>query len=258
MGGFASFPGALAAWINGIPIVIHEQNAVPGTANRWLSNISKKSLTAFNNHLSKAIIVGNPLRNIFSEILPPKQRMIASQSKLKLLVLGGSLGARAINEIVPEAMGLIEEEIRPDVFHQSGGVHQPIVEKAYKDKNISARVQGFIDDMVEAYIWADIVVCRSGALTISELAAVGVASLLIPYPYAIDDHQTQNAKYLTEGGGGWLIPQQELTPAKLADQISYWHQHREHLIIAANAARKLGTTSAAKLVADYCIGAANG
>lgn len=239
MGGFVAGPGGVMAKLMGIPLVIHEQNRIPGTTNRLLSRVANKVLQAFPGSFDaskQAVFTGNPLRKSFA------QQEIAKNSHsdvLHVLVMGGSLGAQRLNEVVPEALALLG---KVEVRHQTGAAMQQQVDVAYKEKAINATVMGFIEDVVEAYKWADLVICRAGAMTISEVAAMGVPSILVPYPYAIDDHQTANAHYLVDAGAGVLIAQQQLTVSFLAEQIKHCITHRESMAKAAKQSAKLNAT----------------
>ncbi|WP_461520126.1 undecaprenyldiphospho-muramoylpentapeptide beta-N-acetylglucosaminyltransferase [Porticoccus sp.] len=252
LGGFASGPGGLAAKILGIPLVIHEQNAIAGTTNRLLGRVANRVLVAFPGALLRGEWTGNPVRPEISELATPAQRIATSDRPRHLLVLGGSLGALAINQIVPQALALLPMSERPKIRHQCGKKHQQVTEESYVQAGVQARVEPFIADMAEAYGWADMVICRSGALTVSELAAAGVASVLIPFPYAIDDHQTYNGQWLVDGQAAVLIQQSELSAEKLAELLKAWLMDGEHLREMATNARKLSKPHVAERVADIC------
>ena len=248
MGGFVAGPGGLMAKIIGIPLVIHEQNRIPGTTNRLLASIANKVLQAFPDSFTnskKAIFTGNPLRKEFTEAVN-KQESKASES-IHILVMGGSLGAQRLNEAVPEALALLDKVL---VRHQTGAAMLQQVTGAYADKAIPATVTAFINDVVAAYAWADLVICRAGAMTVSEVAAMGLPSILIPYPYAIDDHQTANAQYLVSAGAGIMIAQQQLTVEFLAQQIK---QLIMQLDVTAIAARQSAKLDATEKVAEQCM-----
>jgi UDP-N-acetylglucosamine--N-acetylmuramyl-(pentapeptide) pyrophosphoryl-undecaprenol N-acetylglucosamine transferase len=219
LGGYISFPGGCMARALGLPLVVHEQNAVAGMANRWLSRWAQRAFCAFPDALPHGIYVGNPLRAEFLNQAAPAVRFQSRSGPLRLLVVGGSLGAQALNRIVPQALGLMAPEQRPEVMHQSGVQHIDALRQAYADVNVQAVLTPFIDDMATAFAQADLVICRAGASTVTELAAIGVASILVPFPHAVDDHQTLNAQFLAKRGAAWLCPQHELTPQALADQI---------------------------------------
>jgi UDP-N-acetylglucosamine--N-acetylmuramyl-(pentapeptide) pyrophosphoryl-undecaprenol N-acetylglucosamine transferase len=235
MGGFASGPGGFAAWLLRKPLVIHEQNAVAGLTNRLLSHLSKRVLTAFPNVLANATVVGNPVHEKIAALPIPKERFAERIGKIRLLILGGSLGAHAINTIVPQAISLMAD--CPLIRHQTGEKHLAETEAAYKTANVEAVIEPFIEDMASAYGDADLVICRAGALTVSELAAAGVGSILIPYPHAVDDHQTKNGAYLVQAGAAVLIPQADLTPQRLADMIATLACDRDNLLKMAETAR---------------------
>jgi UDP-N-acetylglucosamine--N-acetylmuramyl-(pentapeptide) pyrophosphoryl-undecaprenol N-acetylglucosamine transferase len=253
LGGFASGPGGVAARLLGLPLVIHEQNAIAGTTNKLLAKIASRMLTAFPGALPRGEWVGNPVRKEIVALPAPQQRIAQSGRPLRLLVLGGSLGALAINQQVPAALAMLEEAQRPEVRHQCGRKHSAETENAYKEAAVEASVEPFITDMAEAYGWADMVVCRAGALTISELAAAGVGALLIPYPHAIDDHQTRNAEWLVKQDAAALIQQTDLTTEKLASLLNEWLGDRKKLQFMAVNARQLAKAGVAESVADICM-----
>lgn len=255
MGGFVSGPGGLAAWLSGRPLVIHEQNAVAGTTNRLLAVFARRVLLGYPIDLggNKARHIGNPVRAAISAIPSPERRGIAGSTRLRLLVLGGSLGARPINELLPSALKAITQADRPDVWHQTGKQHEDVVRAAYQQQGINGKVEAFIDDMAAAYQWADVVLCRAGALTVAELTAAGVASLLVPLPHAIDDHQTENARWLVDNKAGLMLVQNTLTAEKLAGLLISMNSDRDNLLAMAKAARALAKTDAADQVAHYCL-----
>ncbi len=248
MGGFVAGPGGLMAKWMGIPLVIHEQNQIPGTTNRLLAHMANKVLQAFPDSFCSArnaMCTGNPLRKEFSG--QRKRRIKPSSDALRVLVMGGSLGAQRLNEVVPEALALLE---KVEVRHQTGTTMYQQVTEDYQQRSINAKVMAFIDDVVAAYTWADIVICRAGAMTVSEVAAMGVPSILVPYPYAIDDHQTANAQYLVDAGAGILLPQQQLTVSLLAAQlITCLDQLKE----MAKAAKQSAQLNATYQVAEQCM-----
>lgn len=249
MGGFASFPGGLAAAVLGKPLAIHEQNAVPGLANRILSRFASRTLVAFPGVLGKrAILVGNPVREAISSLPPPDARSEGRTGPVRLLVVGGSRGARALNEAVPGAAGMMEE--KPVILHQTGEAEVEKVKAAYLASGAKAEVVPFIADMARAYGQSDLVLGRAGALTVAEIAAAGIASILVPYPHAVDDHQTKNARYLSDAGAAVLIPQQELDPARLAEQLG--KMNGPVLLEMARKARALARTDAVGRVAGIC------
>jgi UDP-N-acetylglucosamine--N-acetylmuramyl-(pentapeptide) pyrophosphoryl-undecaprenol N-acetylglucosamine transferase len=264
-GGFASGPGGVAAKLLGMPLVIHEQNAIAGTTNCLLSKIATRVLAAFDGAFSIAkinvLVVGNPVREVIANLPVPVERYderTAKKEALHLLVLGGSLGAKAINELIPQALSKLPAHERPMVRHQAGKNHLEATIANYMQHQVNAKVDAFIDDMAAAYAWADIVICRAGALTVSELAAAGVAALLIPLPTAIDDHQTHNAGILTRAGAGIAVAQHELTAEKLAVLLNDQLHERANLKIMAANARSLALPQAAETVATICVEVARG
>lgn len=259
MGGYVSGAGGVSAWLCRRPLLIHEQNAVAGLTNRLLVRFATRVFEAFPNTFPArrgALYTGNPVRAAITALPAPEQRLGAHQGPLRLLVLGGSLGARAINRLLPEALALLEPAARPQVRHQAGRSHFDEVPAAYQSRGIEARVVPFIDDMAEAYAWADLVLCRAGAMTIAELAAVGVAAILVPYPHAVDDHQTGNAHYLADAGAGILIQQDDLSAAGLSALLKEFSADRARLLRMAQAARALAKPDATRQVAQHCLAAA--
>ncbi|MDO3388391.1 undecaprenyldiphospho-muramoylpentapeptide beta-N-acetylglucosaminyltransferase [Gilvimarinus sp. SDUM040013] len=249
-GGFASGPGGIAAKILGVPLVVHEQNAVAGTTNKILSRVAARTLTGFDGVFERGEWVGNPVRESITKLAEPADRYkVRNAESLRLLVLGGSLGALAINELLPQALALLNVNERPHVRHQCGAKHGEVTAAAYKKVQVQAAIEPFIDDMAAAYEWADFVICRAGALTIAELSAAGVASLLVPLPTAIDDHQTHNAAVLAGVGAALSVPQKDLSPAKLADLIRTHCGDRKQLMQMAECARKVDRPNAAQRVA---------
>jgi len=251
MGGYVSFPGGMMAALFLRPLVVHEQNAVAGLANKVLAMVSDRVLEAFPGALSRGQVTGNPVRRSITEIADPKARFSKRTGRLRLLVIGGSLGAKALNEIVPAALALIPEHARPEVTHQSGRQHLQALEALYRDVGVDASAVAFIQDMAHALAGADVVVCRAGATTVAELAVAGVASLLVPFPHAVDDHQTLNARFLADRDAAILIQQKDLTPRRLADVVASFT--RERLLQMASRARALGKAHAARDVADQCV-----
>ncbi|KAB7623856.1 undecaprenyldiphospho-muramoylpentapeptide beta-N-acetylglucosaminyltransferase [Alkalilimnicola sp. S0819] len=255
MGGYAAGPGAIAAWLSGVPLVIHEQNAVPGLTNRWLVRLARRVLTGFDGVLAgpKARFVGNPVREAL--IAARQADATAPNAPPHLLVLGGSLGAEALNQIVPAALALMAPEDRPQVRHQAGKRTLGIAREAYGVAGVEAEVSAFIDDMAAAYRWADLVICRAGALTVAELAVMGVPALLVPLPHAVDDHQRANARYLADAGAGELLSQRELTAQLLCERLEHYlhDDNTRHLAEMAERARALGRPDAAAAVADACL-----
>lgn len=254
MGGFVSGPGGLMAWLLRTPLLIHEQNAVAGLTNKLLCRIASQVLEAFPNTLGKkALVVGNPVRKEIIEMSPPEQRFKSHTGELRLLVVGGSLGAVHLNKLIPEAVAKIAEGARPEILHQTGIKNSENTKKLYEKYNVKARVEAFIDDMTDAYAWADIIVCRAGAMTVFELAAAGVGSILVPYPYAVDDHQSANAKYLEEVDAAIVRQQSELSSEWLSETLVDLTQHRDRLLSMARAARRQAKPTAANDVAEQCM-----
>jgi UDP-N-acetylglucosamine--N-acetylmuramyl-(pentapeptide) pyrophosphoryl-undecaprenol N-acetylglucosamine transferase len=257
MGGFVSGPGGLAARLLGIPLLVHEQNAIAGLTNRLLARIADTVMEAFPGTFTKAVHTGNPVRSEITEVPDPALRYGERSGPLRVLVIGGSLGAMALNQTVPKALALLEPAIRPEVRHQSGQRNIEATRQRYREADIEAELLPFVDDMAAAYAWADLVICRAGALTVSELAAVGVPALLVPFPYAVDDHQTHNAQFLVQARAGVLLPQESLTPENLAEALRDFcaepAEGRERLCAMATAARRLARPEATRQVADLCL-----
>jgi UDP-N-acetylglucosamine--N-acetylmuramyl-(pentapeptide) pyrophosphoryl-undecaprenol N-acetylglucosamine transferase len=250
MGGYITFPGGLMAALLHKPLLIHEQNSVAGMSNKALAKISARVLSGFPGVLKGAEWCGNPVRDSIAALPAPEQRYKARSGVLNVLVVGGSLGAKALNECLPQALFCMPQEIEPRVIHQAGKKNFDEVQAMYQDAGISAEVKPFLDDMAHYYAWADVVICRAGALTVAELAAAGVASILIPFPFAVDDHQTGNAKFLSDKGAAILMPQTELTPRHLAAILE--NITREKALSMAVAARALSQPLAAQRVAQVC------
>ena len=250
MGGYIAFPGGMMAALLGVPLVVHEQNAVAGMTNKVLARVADRVLVAFPQALPGAQWCGNPVRAEIAAIDEPAQRFARREGPLRLLVVGGSLGARALNDAVPQALALLERAERPLVTHQSGKSHAVELAQAYRRCGVEATLVDFIDDMAHAYAQADLVVCRAGAMTVAELASAGVASVLVPFPHAVDDHQTANARYLSERGAAFLVPQGDLTPERLAALIR--DLDRGRLLEMARKAREAARPDAADRVADVC------
>jgi UDP-N-acetylglucosamine--N-acetylmuramyl-(pentapeptide) pyrophosphoryl-undecaprenol N-acetylglucosamine transferase len=237
------------AALTGRPLVLHEQNSIPGLANKVLARFAKKVLTGFPEVFKTAEWCGNPVRPSIAALAPPEQRFAGRSGPLHVLVVGGSLGAQALNEAVPQALALIPAEERPEVVHQSGEKQLDQLNANYQRAGVTAHAVAFIEDMAGAYEWADLVICRAGALSIAELAAAGVASILVPYPHAVDDHQTANARFLANAGAAILLPQTELT----AERLSLLHTlPRGQLQQMAEKARALAKPDATVAVAKVC------
>ena len=254
MGGYISFPGGMMAVLLGYPLVVHEQNSIAGLANRVLAKVASRVVCGFPSVLSGSAWVGNPVRAEIARMPEPAERYetrdAVEGAPLNLLVLGGSLGATAINDLVPRGLSLLDEEIRPVVVHQAGEKHLDKLQQNYEQAGVRANCVAFIDDMAGAYAWADLVLCRAGALTVAELAVAGVASILVPFPHAVDDHQTGNARFLAERGGAYLLPQTELNAERLAGILA--SIDRPRLLQMAEHARALARPLAAAEVARVC------
>jgi len=250
LGGYITFPGGMMSVLLGKPLVLHEQNSVAGMANRVLAGVADCIFTAFPNVLKKAIWVGNPLRQDFLNKPAPAERFAARTGPLKLWVVGGSLGAQALNEIVPKALALMPAHKRPVVVHQSGAKQIDALRSNYEKAGVQAELTPFIEDTAQAFAQADLIICRSGASTVTEIAAVGAAAIYVPFPFAVDDHQTTNAQFLVAEGGGWLMPQADLTPQALADKLE--SITREELLACAEKAWALKKTQATREVVAAC------
>ena len=251
MGGYIAFPGGMMASLCGIPLLLHEQNSVAGLANRVLSRVADRVLTAFPGVLPGAVCVGNPVRADIAALPEPAQRYAQRDGRLRLLVIGGSLGAAALNEAVPRALAAMDPAMRPLVTHQAGAKHLETLRANYRSAGVEGELVAFIDDMAAAYAGADLVICRAGATTVSELAAAGVASLMVPYPHAVDDHQTGNARHLADRGAAMMVRQQDLHPDALAGILA--SLDRASLAAMAAKARALGQPGAVGSLADACM-----
>ena len=250
LGGYVTFPGGLMGVLLGKPLVLHEQNSVAGMANKVLAGIADRIFTAFPDVLKKAQWVGNPLRTAFTQQPAPAQRFAGRSGPLRLLVVGGSLGAKALNEVVPKALALLPLAQRPRVVHQSGARQIDALRAGYAEAGVDAELTPFIDDTAPAFAEADLIVCRAGASTVTEIAAVGAAALFVPFPFAVDDHQTTTASFLVDQGGGWLIQQSELSPERLARMLQ--ETARPELLRRAQKAWDLRKTDATRDVVAAC------
>jgi len=260
MGGFVSGPGGLMAWLLDIPLFLHEQNSIIGLTNRILSRFATRNYAAFPNVASsvpRCEWIGNPVRASLCQLGEPGARLQSRiDAPLQLLVVGGSLGADALNRILPQAIACLDREQRPRVWHQCGDKHLEVCQQNYLQAGVEAEVVSFIDDMQQAYSWADLVVCRAGALTISELTAVGLASLLIPFPYAVDNHQYYNALFLEQNGAAQILPEADLGAESLALKLKFFQQNRMALVeMAVNARAQFKPDAAERLAADILAGA---
>lgn len=261
-GGFVAGPGGVAAWLTRRPLVIHEQNAVAGMTNRMLAKLARRVLEAFPSSFpsgTRAEQVGNPVRREIAGIAPPEQRFAGREGPIRLLVIGGSQGASKLNATVPAALASIDAASRPVVIHQAGERHIDLARQTYEKHGVQGDVRAFINDMAEAYSWADVVVCRSGALTVSELAAAGLPAIFVPFAAAVDDHQTLNARFLVDAQAGISIAERDLTPERLAQELKkLLSGGREQLKAMAIRARSVAITDADVRLADACVAAAGG
>jgi len=259
-GGFVAGPGGVAAWLSHKPLVIHEQNAIAGLTNRLLSRIAQRVLEGFPNSFPgrvRAEYVGNPVRREIAALPEPAQRFAARRDTLRVLVVGGSQGAARLNAVVPAALALLSAEERPRIIHQAGERHIAQAKELYAKHAVQGDVRAFIDDMAEAYSWADLVICRSGALTVAELAAAGLGAIFVPFPAAVDDHQTANAQHLSRAGAAVIIQENALTPDRLADELRHLcSAGRAHLLSMATKARAQAIINADVRLADACMAAA--
>lgn len=256
MGGFASGPGGIAARLSGCPLVLHEQNAVPGLTNRVLSHVATHVMEGFPGSFPvarQAEYVGNPVRTAIASLPSPAERLANRTGAARLLVLGGSQGARVLNETLPLAIARLDIALRPEVWHQTGARDVDTVTTAYREHGVRARVVAFIEDMAEAYAWADLAVCRAGALTVAELAAAGLGAVLVPFAAAVDDHQTRNAGFLAQSGAAERMPQEKFSAETLAPRLQRLLADRTRLLNMAMRARTLARIDAAQRVADACL-----
>ncbi|MES2243906.1 MAG: undecaprenyldiphospho-muramoylpentapeptide beta-N-acetylglucosaminyltransferase [Pseudomonadota bacterium] len=250
LGGYIAFPAGMMSVLLGKPLVLHEQNSVAGLVNKVLAGVADRVFTAFPKVLKNATWVGNPLRPAFTQQPEPAVRFAGRSGPLKLLVVGGSLGAQALNRIVPQALALIPEAQRPQVIHQSGARQIEALRENYRAAGVQAELTPFINDTARAFAEADLVVCRAGASTVTEIAAIGAAALFVPFPAAVDDHQTTNAAFLVDSGGGWLVQQRDLTPGFLAEMLQ--KTERPALLQRALQAKKMQKTDATANVVAAC------
>lgn len=250
LGGYISFPAGLVSAVSGRPLVLHEQNSIAGMANKVLARVARRVYTAFPQVIDQAEWVGNPLRQAFLDQAPPAARFDGRSGPLRVLVVGGSLGAQALNQVVPQALALLPEAQRPQVVHQSGAKQIDALRQAYAQVGVQAELTPFIEDTASAFAQADLVICRAGASTVTELAAVGVAALFVPFPHAVDDHQTTNARFLVAQGGGWCVAQNELTAQALAQRLA--GLQRAELLAVAEKAYLQRKTSAVDVMVKAC------
>ena len=250
LGGYVTFPGGMMAVLCGKPLVVHEQNSVAGLVNKVLAGVADRVFTAFPGALRKGAWVGNPLRTAFTRQADPQARFAGRSGPLRVLVVGGSLGAKALNDIVPQALALIPAERRPVVTHQSGTAQIDALRANYAAAGVEASLTPFIDDTATAFAEADLIVCRAGASTVTEIAAVGAAAVFVPFPHAVDDHQTANARFLADAGGGWLVQQRDLSAEALAQLLQ--NTEREALLERALKAKTMQKIHATREVANAC------
>ncbi len=250
LGGYITFPGGMMGVLCGKPLVLHEQNSVAGMANKVLAGVADRVFAAFPNVLKKGEWVGNPLRTEFLNLPVPEQRFAGRSGPLQVLVVGGSLGARALNTVVPQALALIPEAQRPVVTHQAGEKQIDELRANYAAAGVQATLTPFIDNTAQAFADADLVICRAGASTVTEIAAVGAPAVFVPFPAAVDDHQTFNARFLVDQGGGWLLPQADMTPAALAEMLQ--KTERSALMLRGLEAKKMQKLNATQAVVAAC------
>jgi UDP-N-acetylglucosamine--N-acetylmuramyl-(pentapeptide) pyrophosphoryl-undecaprenol N-acetylglucosamine transferase len=260
MGGYAAGPGGVAAWLMRVPLFIHEQNAVPGLTNRILSRLATKVMEAFPGSFDPslgALHAGNPVRADICALPEPQMRLASRAGPIRVLVLGGSQGARAINRALPDALAALPSRGRVEVRHQAGSLHLEDTRAAYAAAGVDVEPVAFINDMAAAYAWADLVICRAGAMTVCEVAAAGIAAVLVPFPYAVDDHQTCNARFLSDAGAAVLVCESDLTPGLLCELLLEFASARERLLTMAISARRLSVPDAAERVTAWCMEAAH-
>jgi UDP-N-acetylglucosamine--N-acetylmuramyl-(pentapeptide) pyrophosphoryl-undecaprenol N-acetylglucosamine transferase len=250
LGGYISFPAGMMAVLMGKPLILHEQNSVAGMANKVLASVADKVFTAFPDVFAKAEWVGNPLREEFLLQVDPDVRFVGRVKPLNLLVIGGSLGAKALNEIVPQAIALLPLELRPKIVHQSGEKQIDALRANYAAAGVEATLTPFIDNTAKAFAHADLIVCRAGASTVTEIAAVGAAALFVPFPSAVDDHQTKNAQFLSNQDAAQLVQQKDLNPQWLADMIK--NLELSDLLSTARKAKKMQKLDATEAVVSAC------
>jgi len=253
MGGYVAGPGGMATWLLRRPLLVHEQNRVAGFTNRRLAGLARRVLAGFADALPRAEWVGNPVREAIATLPPPAQRMADRRGRPHLLVLGGSLGARALNLALPQALALLDPDQRPEVLHQCGTRGLDEARAAYANAGVEAQVTAFIDDMAAIYGWADLAVCRAGALTLAELSAAGLGALLVPFPHAVDDHQTRNAEVFVTVGAAEVKQESDLDIPVLAQRLASLLGDRRQLLAMAEAARRLAKPGAAQVIAQACL-----
>lgn len=253
MGGYAAAPGGIAAWIARVPLVVHEQNRIPGFTNRLLSHFAKRVLAGFAGSLPTAEWIGNPVRKEISALPIPQQRFANREGAIRILVLGGSQGAQSLNTSLPEMIRRRGDRVALEIRHQCGARHLEKTQAAYAAAQVQVTIETFVEDMAAAYAWADIVICRAGALTVAEVCATGVASILIPFPQAVDDHQTRNAEVLVEAGAARLVAEGDAFVKRLGISLDELDRDRARLLKMATAARTLARPDAVSRIADICV-----
>lgn len=250
MGGYVAFPGGVVSALRAKPLVLHEQNAIAGMTNRYLSHLARRVLSGFPGAISGAEVVGNPVRDEVVRLDDPAQRYAQRSGPLRVLVVGGSLGATALNTVLPQAFAKMGAQVQPIVTHQAGAQNIDALRDAYAEAGVQANCVAFIDDMASALGQTDLLICRAGAMTVAEVAAAGVAALFVPFPFAVDDHQTANAKFLTDAGAGWVLQQKDMTAESVAQWLST--RTRDELSAVAQRARTHAQPHAARRIADIC------
>jgi UDP-N-acetylglucosamine--N-acetylmuramyl-(pentapeptide) pyrophosphoryl-undecaprenol N-acetylglucosamine transferase len=257
-GGYVSGPGGLAAWLLRLPLLIHEQNAAPGMTNRWLARLATQVLEAFPGSFSASLhaqTIGNPVRAEIAALPAPEVRFAGREARTRLLVFGGSQGAQRLNAVLPQALARLTPAVRPQVRHQAGQRGVEAARAAYAQAQVEADVSAFIDDMAQAYAWADFAVCRAGAMTVAELQAAGLGAIFVPFALATDDHQTQNAQVMVKSGAAQIIQERDLTPERLSEVIGALAGNRGAALSMARAARAARVVDAAERLADLCVSA---
>lgn len=255
MGGYASGPGGVASWLSRIPLVIHEQNAKAGFTNRLLARVAKRVLQGFPDAFpasDKVMTIGNPVRREIEAVPTPVDRLPAERKPLRLLVLGGSLGAKAINQMVPASLALMDADYRPEVFHQTGEKHFEETRQLYDAKGLHVNLVPFVKDMANVYAWADVVLCRAGALTVAELCTVGLGAIFVPFPHAVDDHQTANAEYMVKHHAAYCVQQCDLSEQKLADMMRQFAEQQSLHLAMAKAAFALRHVKVTERIYQIC------
>ena len=250
MGGYVAFPGGVVSALRAKPLVLHEQNAIAGMTNRYLSHLARRVLSGFPGAIPGAEVVGNPVRKEVVRLPDPSERYGQRSGPLRVLVVGGSLGATALNTVLPQAFARMQPQAQPIVTHQAGAQHIEALERAYADAGVQGKCVAFIDDMATALGQTDLLICRAGAMTVAEVSAAGVAALFVPFPFAVDDHQTANAKFLTDAGAGWVLQQKDMTAEGVAQWLSL--RTRDELNAVAQRARAHAQPHAAQRIADIC------